>query len=228
MKTKTTLLAAASLLLTASAAEAHLAVASGPAAANKSQEVQFGIGHGCDGADTFAMRIEIPAGVTSVRPMFSDFGATTVEKDAANVVTAVLWQKPAESALDADTNYYKLTVRMKVPDKAFSQIYFKGTQTCRAADGTLTMVDWTALPGEMGEPAAALTIVPARLPGWNKYTVADHIDDPSVYFQDALIVWRGTEAYSFNPATADLIKATAGVTTISGGLHPDDEIWVRY
>lgn len=224
----TMMLAAAGCLLATASANAHVSVASGPAVANKSQEVQFGIGHGCEGHDTFAMRIEIPAGVTSVRPMRSDFGAISVEKDASDVITAVLWQKAAEDALDADMAYYKLTVRMKTPDKPFTQLHFKAQQTCRAADGTLSVVDWTALPGEMGEPAAALTVLPARLPGWNKYTINEHIDDPSLFFQDALIVWRGTSAYSFNPATAALIEGTDGVTTLGGGLHPDDEIWVRY
>lgn len=222
------ILAAAGVSLISAAAEAHLAVSTGPAFANKSQEVSFGVGHGCSGSDTYAIRLEIPAGVTSVRPMNSDFGATTVEKDGADNVTAITWQKAPEDALDADTNYYKLTVRMKVPDKPFSQLYFKALQTCRDANGALTTVDWKALPGEMGEPAAALTIVPARFPGWNKYKVPDHLTDLTVFFQDALIVWRENAAWSFNPATADLIKGTAGVTSISDGLHPDDEIWVRY
>lgn len=224
----TMLLAAAASTLAAASANAHVTVASGPAVANKSQEVHFGVGHGCDGDDTFAVRIEIPAGVVSVRPMRSDFGEVAVEKDANDVVTAVTWQKAAEDALDSDIAYYKLTIRLKAPDKPFTQHYFKTQQTCRAADGTLTVVDWAALPGEMGEAAPALTVVPARLPGWNKYTINEHIGDPSIFFQDALIVWRGTAAYSFNPATVELIKGTDGVTELTGGLHPDDEIWVRY
>lgn len=229
MKSKLTVfLAAACVLAAAAEAQAHFGISSGPAFANKTQEVVFGAGHGCEGDDTFAVRIEIPAGVVSVRPMRSDFGLTSIEKNASDVITAVSWQKPVEEALDADTNYYKFTVRMKVPDKPFTQLYFKVNQTCRAADGTLTVVDWTALPGDMGEPAAALTIVPARLPGWNKYTNNEHIDDPSLFFQDALIVWRGNAAYSFNPLTAELIKTTEGVTELTGGLHPDDEIWVKY
>lgn len=229
MKVRLTLsLAAAGCLLTTGVAGAHVAVASGPAVANKSQKVVFSVGHGCDGNDTFAVRIEMPAGVTSVRPMRSDLGLPSVELDASNAVTAVFWQKAVEEALDSDIAFYELTVRMKSPDKPFSRLYFKAQQTCRAADGTLSVVDWTALPGEMGEPAAALTVVPARLPGWNRYTVPDHLSDLSVFFQDALIVWRGTEAYSFNPATAELIQGTPGVTTIADGLHPDDDIWVRY
>lgn len=215
-------------VLAAGGAHAHFAVASGPAVANRTQKVVFGAGHGCDGLDTFAVNIAIPAGVTSVRPMNSDFGLTTVEKNAEDVVTSVSWQKPVEAVLDGDVAYYEFTVQMKVPDKPFTFLYFPITQTCRASDGTLTVVEWTALPGQSGEPAAALTLLPARLPGWNKYTNNEHIDDPSLFFQDATIVWKGNAAYSFNPAIAALIKGTEGVTELTGGLHPDDEIWVLY
>lgn len=227
-KQLTVLVAAAGALLAGAEAQAHPTVVSGPATANKTQDVVFGMGHGCDGLDTFAVRIEIPAGVLSVRPMRSDFGMVSVEKNVSDVVTAVAWQKPVEEVLEADVSYYKLTVHMKVPDKPFTQIYFKIQQTCRAEDGTLTVVDWNALPGQTGEPAAALTVLPARVPGWNKYTNDEHIDDLSIFFQDALIVWKGNAAYSFNEATAELIKSTEGVTPLTGGLHPDDVIWVRY
>jgi uncharacterized protein YcnI len=223
-----TLLAAAGTIFTIAVANAHPTVVSGPAAADKSQEVHFGIGHGCEGNDTYAMRIEIPAGVTSARPMLSDFGLTTVEKDTSDNVKAVTWQKAPEAALDADTNYYRLVIRLRTPNKPFTQVYFAAHQTCRAADGTLTTVDWVALPGGTGEPAAALTIVPARFPGWNKYTVNEHLNDITPFFQDAIIVWRGNAAYSFNPSTAALIKTTSNVTTITDGLHPDDDIWVKY
>ena len=160
--------------------------------------------------------------------MRSDFGMFSVDKDMGGVVTAVTWQKPLPDALDADLSYYKLTIQMKVPNKPFTQVYFPVHQTCRAKDGTLSMVDWVALPGQMGEPAPALALVAARLPGWNKFQSSEHIPNPSVFFSDAQIVWKGTAAWSSNPSTMDLIKATPGVTALTDGIHPDDEIWVRY
>lgn len=209
-------------------ARAHVEVKSGPAAANKTQEVSFAVGHGCSGADTYKVKLDIAAGVTSVRPLRSDFGKVSVDKDMAGAVTAVTWQKPAADALDADLSYYKLTVLMKVPDKPFTRLYFAVHQTCRAVDGTLSTVDWVALPGQMGEPAAALTIVPARQPGWNKFSSSEHIHDLSVFFSDAQIVWKGTTAWSPNAETTNLIKTTPGVTALTDGIHPDDEFWVRY
>ena len=80
--------------------------------------------------------------MTSVRPLRSDFGKVSVEKDAAGTITAVSWQKADADALDADLAYYKLVVRLKVPDQPFTTVFFPAHQTCRAADGTLSAVDW--------------------------------------------------------------------------------------
>jgi len=230
MKTRLIVLTALAACTLTATAKAHVSVTSGPAIANQSQEVTFGIGHGCAAStlDTYQMRIEIPTGVTNVRAMSSDFGPATLNKDVSGVVTSVSWQKSAP-LLPADTNFYKLTLRFKVPDAPFTQLYFKAHQVCLDATSTPVMVEWVGTPAvPAAEPAAALTIVPKRLPGWNKYTVAEHITDPSVFFADAQIVWRGTAAYSFNTVIAMLIAMTPGVSAVTDGFHPNNEIWVKY
>lgn len=218
-----------------SVSDAHITVVSGPGFANTTQEITFGVAHGCAGTDTYGVRIEMPPGIASARPARSDFGKVKVEKDAAGNVTAVAWQKPDPEALDADIAYYKLVIRLKVPDLAFRTVYFLAHQTCRAADGTLSVVDWVGLPTdppvESGasapEPAAALTILPARRPGWNKFVAAQPVADVAALFADAQIVWKGTAAFSANPATLELIRATSGVTALTS-LAASDEIWVKY
>jgi uncharacterized protein YcnI len=216
------------------AALAHISIASGPGFANTTQEIAFGVGHGCAGADTVGVRIEIPTDVLSVRPLRSDFGKVSIEKDAAGTITAVSWQKADADALDADIAYYKLVVRLKVPNKPFTTSFFKAHQTCRAMDGTLSTVDWTMLPddpdadgGVADEPAPPLVVLPVRQPGWNKYVVAQPVPDVAAIFGDAQIVWKGTAAYSANAATAELIAATPGVSALTA-LGAGDEIWVRY
>ena len=214
-------------------ARAHVSIASGPGFANTTQEITFGVGHGCAGADTVKVRVEIPADVLSVRPLRSDFGKPTVEKDTAGTITAVSWQKPEADALDADLAYYKLVVRLKVPNKPFTTYYFKSQQTCRAMDGTMTTVGWNMLPtdpvvdGGADEPAPALLVLPARRPGWNKFVVAAAVTDMAAVFGDAQIVWKGSAAFSPNPTTSELIGSTAGVTALSS-LAANDEIWVKY
>jgi uncharacterized protein YcnI len=225
------------ILAVAAAAQAHISVASGSAVANASQEVVFGVGHGCTGVDTYRVKIDIPAGVTSVRTETSDFGPATIEKNSAGDTVSVTWQKPLANLLPEDTAYYKLVLRLKSPDKPFSTVYFPAHQTCRAPNGTLTVVSWIGLPsatpvpdgGTAPEPAPALNLVPAHFAGWNKYAVPSDLADLSVFFKDALIVWKGNQAYSANPATAALITSTAGVTALgSSSLRADDEIWVKY
>ncbi|HXU02697.1 MAG TPA: DUF1775 domain-containing protein [Polyangia bacterium] len=214
-------------------ARAHVSIASGPGFANMTQEIVFGVGHGCAGADTVRVRVQIPTDVLSVRPLRSDFGKVSVEKDAAGTITAISWQKADADVLDADLAYYKLGVRLKVPDKPFTIYYFPAQQICRAADGTMSTVDWKMLPtdpvvdGGSDEPAPALQVMPARRPGWNKYTVVQAVPDVSAIFGDAQIVWKGVAAYSANPTTAALIGTTPGVTALTA-LAASDEIWVKY
>ncbi len=224
----------AAAVFTEANAQAHVAAAAGPWFANATQELVFGIGHGCSGADTYRLKVDIPAGVTAVRPMASDFGKPTVSKDAAGAVTSVTWQKADADALDEDLAYYKLVLKVKTPDKPFTTLYFAAHQTCRAKDGTLTTVEWVGLPGDpvpdggkAAEPAAAFPLLPTRAPGWNQYTVPVAMADLSAYFKDASIVWKGAQAYSANANTQTQIKATAGASALTA-LSAGDVIWVKY
>ena len=219
-----------SFLLLATTAHAHVSIISGPTTANASQEVTFGVGHGCDGADTVKVTVDIPAGVTSVRGLSSDFGPTTYTKNGANV-TSITWQKPDASVYAEDSQYYKLTVRLKAPNAPFTKLLMPARQTCKDAQGNLTTVYWTTAPDSDagGEPAPVLYVLPTKSPGWNKWTVPAPVaaKDMVGFFKDAQIVWRGSSAYSANATTVAQIKGEAGVTELTD-LKAGDEIWVRY
>lgn len=234
-------LALAVFLVSSTSALAHPSIASGPAQANKSQKITFGIGHGCETGtahDTWKVHVAIPAGVTSVRALTGDFGKATVIKDGGGVVTAVEWVRDVDDLLDEDTNYYEIAIRARIPDVAFTQLQFNVTQTCRTPGVLGTEgepVLWDQPPGSTtGNPAPILTVVPARTSaaGWNRFTIPASAPVPAdklgVYFGDALIVWKGSSAYSANPNTAMQIANTAGVTALTGGLGAGEEVWVRY
>jgi hypothetical protein len=229
------MLASSTVALVPVLAHAHVSISSGAGFANTTQEITFSVGHGCGTSDTYRIRIEIPSDVTSVRAMRSDFGKPVVEKDTAGLVTAVSWQKPDTERLDSDYAYYKLILRLRVPNKPFTIAYFKVQQTCKAMDNTETVTNWSMLPtdpvvdGGADEPAAALNILPARRAGWNKFTVAQALSmtQLTALFGDAQIVWKGTAAYSANPTTTELITATTGVAALTS-LAANDEIWVKY
>lgn len=215
-------------LLVAATASAHVSITSGAASANTSQEVSFGVGHGCERpgggtADTIKLTIDIPAGVTSVRPVPNAFGKVTVAGGANG--TSVTWEKAPGDVLPADTSYYKLTIRLKAPNAPFTKVYFPVHQWC---DGVAAPTEWVGTPGSDAgaSPAAELVVVPARQPGWNKYTIPADLKDLS-FFKDALIVWKGSAAYSANPITLAQIKAEPGVVELTE-LKANDEVWVRY
>ena len=218
------------LVLFSTTAEAHVALASGPALAARSQKITFSVGHGCEGSDTVRVRVEIPAGVTSVRPLFSDFGKPTVIKNGTTV-TAVEWTKAAADVLDADEAYYELTLRARVPDAAFTQLQFNVTQVCRSSLGVETTVPWDQPAGSTtGNPAPLLVVTPAHTAGWNKVTVGRAVAaaDLPLYLGDAQIAWRGTAAYSSNANTMAQIGNTPGVSALAGDLAAGDELWVKY
>jgi uncharacterized protein YcnI len=217
------------VLLSPRAAEAHVALASGPAPAAKTQKITFSVGHGCEGLDTVRVRVDIPASVTSVRPLFSDFGKPTVIRNGTTV-TAVEWTKSAADELAADDAYYEISLRARVPDAAFTQIQFNVTQVCRNSAGADVVVAWDQPAGSTGNPAPLLAVVPARTAGWNRIVVPRGVAaaELPVYFGDAQIVWRGSAAYSPNAATMTQVGNTPGVTALAGDLATGDELWVKY
>jgi periplasmic copper chaperone A len=222
-------LAAAFACFAPRAALAHVSIASGPAFADTSGVVVFAVGHGCEGHDTARVDIEIPPGVTSVRPETSGFGQVDVATDDAGTVVLVSFQKPDAAVLAADTQYYELRVRLKVPDAPFTTVHFPAHQTCRAPDGRTEVVDWVGLEPSAAdvEPAPALHVLPPRFPGWNKFSVPAAVSDLPAFFSDAQIVWQADAAFSVNPATLELIRGTDGVGVLES-LAAGRDIWVKY
>jgi uncharacterized protein YcnI len=219
----------------AGVAQAHISITSGPAIANKSQIITFGIGHGCTDAndkklDTVKIKVVIPDGVTGVRALSSDFGKPALTKNGSTV-TAVEWTKPASELLDGDDAYYEIKIRAAVPNTPFSKVKFVVQQTCEDSTTHAQIVsNWDAdEDSTTGEPAPQLVVVPAHSTGWTKVTVPRALtaEELATYLGDALIVWKGSAAYSSNANTAAMITATAGVTKLES-VAANDEVWVKY
>lgn len=220
---------------------AHVSVSgSGVATANKNFEATITVPHGCSDAagnhfDTRQVEVELPAGFTGVRPADATFGTASVINNDAGTPAKIVWTKTEGTALPSDDHLYKFTVRGKLPDAPFSRIYFPTVQRCQGSNGEALTAEWTVVDAEHNHDAPSTTgaeaapsvfIYPARSPGWNRYTVNEHVHDFSV-FADAEIVWAGAAAYSANATTLDLIKADTSVTVLDA-IHPGTEIWVKY
>lgn len=226
----------AGLLASSTTAFAHITVASGPAQAGKSAKVALAINHGCNASseDSWKIRVDFPAGTFSnIRAMRSDFGTAVLIKDGNQAVIAIEWTKPDADKRVADDGYYELTFKATMPNAPYSKIKLDITQTCVNASGTpTTPVHWD--DSNAAEPAPRLVIAPARTntTGWNKLTIPANttvaIADFGAFLGDALIVWKGSAAYSSNPNTVEQIAATPGVSMLADALAAGDVIWVRY
>ncbi len=225
-------------------ATAHVGVPSGIAQANKSgQKITFGINHGCDGVggaklDTLSIQITIPDGIdkTSVRAMPSDFDPRPVVTKSSGSVTTIKWSRDPADLQDDDVAYYEITFRAKVANVPFTAIPFVLEQVCRPQGGDAggaddVTVTWTG-PDSGGnpEPSPVVYVAPIHANGWNKFTLSTAVSngDLGLYFADAQIVWRGTEAFSPNMAVNAVIGMTPGVSLLTGDLAAGDEIWVKY
>jgi uncharacterized protein YcnI len=232
-------------LLASHALQAHVSVdtANGPAIAGKSYLVTLNLPHGCSGSDTYKIEVEIPSGFKLSRPVDSEFGAATITKETLAVpfvmhgknyeedVTKITWEKPESEIKASDTHLYRVSFRSTLPDTPFATAYLKTTQTCKMPDGSTEKLEWVGTGGHDDHsatlsPAPAMFIYPARTPGWNQYTVSEHVHDLSI-FKDAEIVWAGTEAYSPNANTSTLIEQDADTQTLQM-IHPGTDIWVKY
>jgi len=234
------------------AAHAHVTVAaSSPAIAGKTYEVTLNIPHGCAGKDTYKIEVNIPTGFMLARPVDAAFGKAAVTKAPLATpyvshgttytedVSKITWINPsveADASGGVDTKLYKVSFRGTLPNTPFTKIFFPTVQTCHNGDaGDLTEAwvgtdsgehDHSSSASTSVDPAPSLFIYPARQPGWNKYTVNQHVHDLSV-FNDAEIVWAGNSAYSVNEVIKAIILQDESVAELDA-IHPGTEIWVKY
>ncbi|MFT3710131.1 MAG: DUF1775 domain-containing protein [Archangium sp.] len=220
------------VLVPAFAAIAHISGNATPVTANATQEIVLSVGHGCEGFDTSYIRAALPAGMSGVRAMTSDFGRATVETDGTGAPIAVNWVRDDANLIPVDTNFYKLVIRGRTPNAPFTTQFFPTEQRCKLPDGGVAISLWTdtsGMPTDAGAPEAApqIVLVPAHKNGWNKLTVPVAVTNLALYFSDAQIVWKDSSAFSANASVASLISTTPGVTALTS-LAANDEIWVKY
>ena len=181
------------------------------------------IGHGCEDAltgtkyDTERLEIEMPAGVTSIRPLDAPWAAASVVKDDLGTITKLVWTK-TDMVHSEDSQLYLASFTVKLPNTPMTTLAFPAIQYCHDGSGNEISLEWIAAE------APTLKLLEAHKPGWNKYTAQTDIDTATIqgFFTDATIVWSGGSAYSANPVTDSLI--TNKLTTIPTG----SEFWVKY
>lgn len=168
---KTTFAALIALGLSTSAALAHVTLAVPEAPQGKSYKAVLGVGHGCEGKTTRKVRVQIPEGVISVKPMPKAGWTIDIVKGP--------YEKPYD--------YYgsKLTEGVKeiswtgeLPDAYFDEFAFRGYLTDSLPVGETVFFPvvqecdgdaaerWIEIPAkgqdahDMESPAAGLKILP--------------------------------------------------------------------
>jgi uncharacterized protein YcnI len=146
--------ALAGLAALAGPAAAHVGTEPSTVAAGKSAVVRFKIGHGCDGSPTTKVVMQIPDGVTSVKPEVAVGWQITTTTDtaagsgggAATAVKEITWS--GGKLLDSQVQL--LGVSLTMPDTPGETVYFKTVQSCESGEER-----WIELPGPDGkEPEA--------------------------------------------------------------------------
>lgn len=152
-------IALVTLLSAAAPAAAHVTLTEPNAKPGAAYIAQFRVGHGCSGSPTVALRVEIPEGVSNVRPQPAP-GWTMQSENAGKRVKSVTW---SGSSLAADQPGL-FAIALTLPSTT-GALLFPATQTCEKG-----VEQWSGLPAADGSPvknpAPVLTVspTPAKAP----------------------------------------------------------------
>lgn len=125
--------------LTPAAARAHVTLDTSQAPALAYLRIAARVPHGCEGAATIALRMQVPEGVTAVKPQPKPGWTLAVVADpeapgsggheAAAPVREVAWRAQPGQALP-DAFYEEFVLRVRMPDAAGQTIWFPFVQEC--------------------------------------------------------------------------------------------------
>lgn len=156
------------LMLAASPALAHLTLETTEAPAGSTYKGVIRVGHGCEGAPTTAVRVQIPEGVVAVKPMPKP--GWTLETSVAAYSEPVQYRDRTltEGVREItwsggslpDEWYDEFVFRAQLPEGQVGQIiYFPSVQECGSA-----VSRWIQVPAagqsveDLQEPAPAVTL----------------------------------------------------------------------
>ena len=156
-------------LASLSAANAHMTLETGEAPAGGSYKAVIRVPHGCDGATTTEIRVKVPEGFYSVKPMpHAGWQLETITGAYANTymnhgtpvsegVTEVIWK--GGELPDAHYDEFAMRGSLSADIAPDTVLYFPAVQLC--ADGSSN--HWTGM-GETSdaEPAPKLTVTAAK------------------------------------------------------------------
>ncbi|MFV0535106.1 MAG: YcnI family protein [Cumulibacter sp.] len=168
------LAAAAALVLGgAVAANTHVSIAEGPVEAGSYSILTFGVPHGCDGAATTEVAIQISEGINAVTPTRNSL--YTVEKVMEDLDTPItdshgnevpervaqIVYTAASPLPDGQRDAFELSLQIP-EDAADSTLYFPTVQTCEQGETAWVQIPEEGQDGhELDAPAPSVDVVAA-------------------------------------------------------------------
>lgn len=149
-------------------ATAHVSFETKSVEAGAMQVIGFGVFHGCEGAATVEVSIEIPAGLKQVRPRNLAGWDVSIEKEALEIPYMLHGMEVAERVSRItwsggnlpDFAFQKFEFNARFPDRADETLYFPVRQTCEEGE-----IIWAshAGPHEAEFPAPRIQLTPAAM-----------------------------------------------------------------
>ncbi len=139
----------AAALAAASSAAAHVSVSPKELLPGAETMVKFHIGHGCDGAPTTEVRVDIPRQLTMAHPMQVE-GWSLTSKASGKRTTSISWKADGAPATTPD-----FEVHIGLP-RTSGPVYLPVTQTCGK-----TVVRWNETPKgdkKLSRPAPSIQV----------------------------------------------------------------------
>ena len=122
------ILGAAGLAVIAGSAQAHVTLEVPQAPADTSYRAVFRIMHGCDGAATTALQIDIPPGFHHAKPMPKAGWTLTLVRDG-DAVTRITWRAANRDAWIDNAYYDEFVLRGQTPGQP-GMLKFPVLQQC--------------------------------------------------------------------------------------------------
>lgn len=163
-------LAAAAIAVPA-CAQAHATLEVQEAMADSWYKARMGIGHGCAGSPTVAVRIRIPDGILSAKPQPKPGWTLEIVRTKLDAPVAAAHGKAVTERVSevrwtggrlADDNFDEFLVQVRLPDRPGETLYFPTVQQCETG-----VHRWIEIPaagksaGDYKEPAPRLRLLPA-------------------------------------------------------------------
>lgn len=171
------LIAAALAACCAGPAMAHVSLETPRAAAGSSYQAVLRITHGCQGAATHTVSVQIPAGLRGAKPMPKPGWALSTRREPlaqayeshgrriTDEVVEVTWRASSREAWLADAHFDEFVLRGQLPALP-GALWFKVRQLCEQGEW-----HWNEVPTEgrstkgLMAPAVLLEVLPAETPG---------------------------------------------------------------